>query len=401
MSSKHDSDDEGQVVSDAEDNYNLSDAEDDDHEHETTTTVDMPLKPSFLAPEASAGPVPFNVGDHLKVDRYIELTQKTKPVIIISHAEISRTHQLLNKHIDSLVPSKGDDHLRVILKELDALGPVPDGDEDHEVQLTLVNRFESHVEAEINPDKHLYSETKELVIKALSGIPVEPKKDAPPVFLDTLKRGLEHADKTGNQPLHVIIAKTIENMKKLEEKGMIKSIDNYSGFLREVALEVANRQAIREQQKKEVRRLGATVKNLLSLQQYMNDQIRQYNEYLEKCKEQHYQGKNKKKSKKLPTEEKVKPTKFSYSQLKRRGVISSVDESMESVIKKMDFVISSKKYGVFNVVAKLGPAEAKNVKVDMDELLECQANGVSTIDREGLVLNVNLTIHMLNKMLMK
>jgi hypothetical protein len=124
----------------------------------------------------------------------------------------------------------------------------------------------------------LYTETKELAIKALSGIPVEPRKEGggPPVLSETLQRGLGHADKTGNSPLHVTITKTLENLKKLEEKGLITSSDNYAGFLREVALEVANRQAIREQQKKEVRRLTATVKNLQTIQQcifelsYMN-----------------------------------------------------------------------------------------------------------------------------------
>ncbi len=37
--------------------------------------------------------------DFLKVDRYIELTQKTKPVIIISYHEVAQTHELLHKHI--------------------------------------------------------------------------------------------------------------------------------------------------------------------------------------------------------------------------------------------------------------------------------------------------------------
>jgi Ras GTPase-activating-like protein IQGAP2/3 len=342
--------------------------------------------------------------DFLKVDKYIELTQKTKPVIIISYHEVSQTHNLVHKHLDSLSLEK-DDPLRIIMKELAALGPIPDipKDDDREVQLTLTNRFETHVEEDLNPDKQLFSETKELAIKALSGIPVEPRPEGggPPVLSDTLQRGLAHADKTGNSPLHVTITKTLENLKKLEEKGLITAADNYASFLREVALEVANRQAIREQQKKEVRRLTATVKNLQTIQQYMNEQIRQYNDYLEACKEQHYQGKKKKKSKKQNSEEKVKPTKYSYKQLKGKGIIVSVDESLESVIKKLDFVISSKKAGSFNVVARLGPAEAKNVRVEMDELLECQANGITSIDREGIVLDVNMMLHLLNKMLVK
>lgn len=41
------------------------------------------------------------------------------------------------------------------------------------------------------------------------------------------------------------------------------------------------------------------------------------------------------------------------------------------------------------MVGKLGPAEAKNVRLEVDELLDCQANGINTIDREGIVLDVN------------
>jgi len=146
--------------------------------------------------------------------------------------------------------------------------------------------------------------------------------------------------------------------------------------------------------------LTATVKNLKTVQIYMNEQIKQYNDYLETCKEQHYQGK-KKKSKKTNSDEKVKPSKFSYKQLKTKGIIANVDESLENVIKKLDFVISSKKAGVFNVVARLGPAEAKNMRVEMDELLECQAQGIATMEREGISLDVNMMIHLLNKMLTK
>lgn len=62
--------------------------------------------------------------------------------------------------------------------------------------------------------------------------------------------------------------------------------------------------------------------------QDMNEQIRQYNDYLEACKEQHYQGKKKKKSKKSNSEEKVKPVKYSYKQLKSKGIIASVDVSL-------------------------------------------------------------------------
>jgi Ras GTPase-activating-like protein IQGAP2/3 len=55
---------------------------------------------------------------------------------------------------------------------------------------------------------------------------------------------------------------------------MLNKGDNYEGFIRDVALEVINRNAIREQQKKEVVRLQTTLKNLRLHQSYLDDQIK-------------------------------------------------------------------------------------------------------------------------------
>jgi hypothetical protein len=78
--------------------------------------------------------------DHLQVNKYMELTQKTKPVILISLHEISATHHLVLQNLDAL--AEKDDELRVIMKDLgDAPPEIPEED-DREIQLTLTsNRF--------------------------------------------------------------------------------------------------------------------------------------------------------------------------------------------------------------------------------------------------------------------
>ncbi len=45
-----------------------------------------------------------------------------------------------------------EDPLKIIMRELDALGPVPDipKDDDREIQFTLNNRFETHVEEDVS-----------------------------------------------------------------------------------------------------------------------------------------------------------------------------------------------------------------------------------------------------------
>jgi hypothetical protein len=57
----------------------------------------------------------------------------------------------------------------------------------------------------------------------------------------------------------------------------------------------------------------------------MLEQIRQYNDYLAVCKEAQRVDKDKKGKKKKNPE--VKPVKYSYKQLKSKGIIVSVDVS--------------------------------------------------------------------------
>lgn len=81
--------------------------------------------------------------DYLQVDKYMELTQRTKPVIIISLHEISLTHSILRQHLEKLAKEK-EDPLRLILNDL---GESPNTEtDDREIQLTLTNRFKQNME---------------------------------------------------------------------------------------------------------------------------------------------------------------------------------------------------------------------------------------------------------------
>jgi Ras GTPase-activating-like protein IQGAP2/3 len=83
--------------------------------------------------------------DHLQVNKYMELTQKTKPVILISLHEISMTHKMLLQNLDALATEK-EDPLKMILNDLGEGPPDIDKADDREIQLTLVNRFKVDVE---------------------------------------------------------------------------------------------------------------------------------------------------------------------------------------------------------------------------------------------------------------
>ncbi|EFA79526.1 RasGTPase-activating protein [Heterostelium album PN500] len=338
--------------------------------------------------------------DYLQVDKYMELTQKTKPVIIISLPEISSTHILISKNLDSLVPKgEKDDPMRIIMKELDEFGPPPEisHEDDREVQLTLTNKFQKSIEEELSPGESLLSATKEMVISLLRALPSLPEQKESEENTPNLIEVLNKARQT-DPSLEPEIKKILDNLKKLEEYNLTTHTDNYASFLKAVALEVVNRAEIREQQKKEKQRLTTSLNNLRKHQKYLNEQITQYNQYLQDCRLKHYQNKNKKKKKKNDGA-KVGPFKFSFSELHKKKVI--VDSEVPAMTrKKIKFVISSDTVGVFDVSAKMAGIDVQTMRLELDDLLELNSIGTTTLELDQITLDVNMTIHLLNKLFM-
>eukprot|EP01104_Vermistella_antarctica_P021059 TRINITY_DN92_c0_g1_i1.p1 TRINITY_DN92_c0_g1~~TRINITY_DN92_c0_g1_i1.p1 ORF type:complete len:902 (-),score=333.68 TRINITY_DN92_c0_g1_i1:111-2654(-) len=331
--------------------------------------------------------------DHLQVNRYMELTQKSKPVIIISLHEIYQTHTLLSEHLDAIAPDK-DDPLRKILQDL---GPPPenldDGD-DREIQLTLTNRFKVDVEEDAD-NVRLYAETKELVIPILRLVPVQQSIQRLHL-MDVLEAGIKFATETNNKALSTQINKILENLGKLEAEDMVSKDDNYESFVHDVALEVANRNAIRDQQRREIARLKGTLESLRKHQAYINEQITQYTEYLQDCREKHYQPKGRKKRKKKAGDDKMGPFKFKYKDLASKGVI--LDSEVPPLSRgKTTFTISSDAPGVFDIVAKIAGVSVEKMQLEFDELLERHYNGVTRMELDQVTLDVNMTIHLINK----
>lgn len=332
--------------------------------------------------------------EYLQVDRYMELTQKTKPIIIISLKEITATHSFLQQNIHKLC-KEADDPLRLILTDLGDPPQIAEED-NREIQLTLTNRFKQNMEEEISSSASLYAETKELVINTFRLIPVQGT-DTEQTLVSILNYGKQHAEENKNTALETNINKIFENIKSLEAEGLITKEDNYSSFLRDIALEVANRAEIREQQRKEIKRLTQTLRNLRKHQKYLTDQTHQYNDYLQKCRQnQAGKSKKKKKSKKGENPNKIGPFEFSYQKLQSKGVIIDSDVPHD-MIKKTKFVISSEEVGVFDIVAKIGHLPVEKKTLELDDLLERNYNNITRLELNEVTLDVNMMIHLLNK----
>jgi hypothetical protein len=174
--------------------------------------------------------------DHLQVNKYMELTQKTKPVILISLHEISATHNLVLQNLDAL--AERDDELRIIMKDLGDAPPEISEEDDREIQLTLTsNRFKVCAAAfafalalssppplspiakrnfylfiilntktfkveveEDNEVERLYAETKELIIPVLRTIPIETSIHRLHLT-DVLESGIRFAGESNNKQL--------------------------------------------------------------------------------------------------------------------------------------------------------------------------------------------------------
>jgi len=330
--------------------------------------------------------------DTLQVNRYMELTQKTRPLIVISTDEICRMHSMAANYLAKLAP-EADDPLRVVLKDLGSVPPPP---ANRVLQLTLTNRFKVDVEEEDEATR-LYAETKALVIPVLKEIPIE-SSIARLNLMDVLESGIKYSTETKNKELSTQINKILENIQKLEEMGKVTKDDNYESFVHAVALEVANRTEIRDRQRKEIARLTATLDKLRQHQSYVKDAIEDYKRYLKTARDQYYQKNDKKKRiGRRKKEASIGPFKFSYKDLVKKRVI--IDSEVPAFSQKATtFILSSDDVGVFEITAKIAGAQVEQIRLELDDLLERHHNGIEKLELDQVTLDVNMTLHLINKL---
>jgi len=296
--------------------------------------------------------------------------------------EIVETHDLLRNSIDQVVKDKADP-LQVIIRDLGDVPKISVQMGERDMQLILENRFKGTMEDEVKPGAHTYAETKELIIRVLKQIPI--KAGAPQTLLSLLEEAVKYAKDQNNKNLGKDVNKILKNFQKLEEQNLITKKDNYTSLLKDVALEVTNRSERREQQQKEIARLQATLKNLKKHQEYMNEQIGEFEKYLDSCR----------KNSAARIKTKSKPIKFPYKELAKKGVImeSEVPEISRGNTK---FFISMPDVGVFDIEAKIAGMSVGKMNLELEDLLEKKENAISRLELDQVTLNVHATILLIN-----
>jgi len=286
---------------------------------------------------------------------------------------------LVAKHLDALAPDK-EDPLRQVMVDLGTPPSVVE-DDHRDIQLTLTNRFKVEVEEESEIQK-LYAETKGLVIPILRLVPIQNTIQRLNL-MDILEYGIKHATENNNRELSDKINRVLENLGRLEKEELVSKEDNYESFIFDVALEVANRSAIREQQRKEIVRLTNTLENLTKYESFAGEKIDGYKAYVAQAIKQSYN----------PTAK--KSCKFSYKELYKKGVI--VDSDVPTLNRgKTSFSITSTQPGVYEIKAKIAGIRVDTMELKIDDLLEKQSNGLEQLELDQITLNVNMTIHLLN-----
>jgi len=278
--------------------------------------------------------------------------------------------------------------LRVVMKDLGAPPEAFDDSQDRDINLTLTNRFKQ----ELKEDEHntqIYAETKELMIPILRAIPMGSSVHEM-TLPEVLEAGVEYAKESKNKTLAEQIDTVNKNLLVLEKAKLVSKDDDYRSFVHDIAIEVANRAAIRERQKKEIARLQTTLDRLKKNTKFTEEQISDYNKYLQDALKKNYDGK---KEKQLQ-----KPQKFSYKKLQEMGVI--IDSEIPVANRKgTKFEISAPETGVFEVVVqpKDKGTPPEKIEILLDELLEKHHNRTERLEKPLVTFDVDMTLYLVNK----
>ncbi|KAJ3105040.1 hypothetical protein HDU97_008648 [Phlyctochytrium planicorne] len=285
--------------------------------------------------------------EYFSMDEFLDVGRQQKPTILITPNEIYQVHDALLQNIDDLTSDPGDP-LRQILNDLGAAPAVSEKSQT-EVHLPLINRFAKVEDEKDSKQRHLFSETKRLVILTLriqsgknlldvleapvtekeeSDFAKEAQKEITSYLLSKEKKEakrLSAVDEIGSGSLDGLSSstslffgsqsaltksdgtthtfsqikrRTLENMAKLESLGLISKANNYQDMLNAIAKDMMNKHRRKTQRRRELESLKKTLNYLEEKSGYLDEQKKSYNDYVSACMAQ--LGNKKTKHKKAP-----------------------------------------------------------------------------------------------------
>lgn len=374
-------------------------------------------------------------------DEFLDHTVQQRPVIYISPNEIYSMHLLVADQVDAMAPL-AEDPLRTILAELGA-PPVSQTQElntarDSEITFELVSRRTSLKDPEAET-KALFVETKRFVLSLLkvqSGktlvdvfvAPVTEQDELAWEEIVSLEVAADRQRQRGHRPpappgmprledvrrmsFGELKARTLENMLQLEQLGKVSRHNQYQEMLNAIAIDIRNKHRKRIQRHNEKMAMHTTLVNLKEKKAYLEEQINSYHSYIDASmqtmqkkgkkkfvlpfSQQYFHIRNLKASGKVP---KFGSYKYTAARLFEKGVLLSIDQFNEKQYDQIALTISSDEPGLFTIDASVLGVSAGSCDLRIEDLLEAQFSGQSSLalmDRQ-CVVNLNLLIHLINK----
>jgi len=354
--------------------------------------VEKFMKPAIAIPEPE---------EQLGVHQYIELTQKKSPTITITLNEIAQTHSLLVKFMNRIAPDEKDPLREVLEKMKDKIPEQVEASKNEEISLPLQVRTNiENLDLEVKPEQ-LYEIAKENFRGILRVIGPQQLGDN---VVETIDKAEKYADElidnSKTEAEGIQLKRKVEDLRKnlprLVDSEILSKDNHYRKLLTDITREIQNRGEVRKKQQRELERLKESLKSLRDHQNFLREKDKTLDDFVQQTLRNYFEGKNKKRSK----SGKKQVYKFSYEQLSEKyKVISDMSEG-GSMKKKVKFHISmdEENPGFFTVEAKLASVSVRTLNIRLDDLLDKREKGEQNLKLDGVTLNVNMTIHMMNKL---
>jgi hypothetical protein len=318
--------------------------------------------------------------EYLQVNKYGQLARKDKASIVIYMKQICQLHQMLVENAKEITEG-AEDPLNIILKDLGEAPQCPEDDET-ELQLDLQNRFPPQL-TKMDLKKNLKQETIDDAIKILKEVP----GFSGDTFLEIFVRMKLHAKKHGESDLANRVNQVIANLQNLAKHGLVSPKDGFNSFLKDIHVELLQRQKRYAEQVKEVERLKTAIKELDDQKVFMQKKMEDFEAYLSSVRQN------------ASANFKPQTKKYKYKDLVKAKVIES-SEIPQGQQDKVKFEITHTAAETFKIKGKIKnlPGFSRDFELELGALLEAREDNKEIFDTEkGLELYVASTILFLNK----
>lgn len=381
-----------------------------------------------------------DLGQYYETSTYDDLTSHGRPILYIKASDIFAIHSLVAHELDIMAPDP-DDSLRMVIGELGALP-------NDASEILNIAKF-TEIKLDLNPSfckmEDPDAEINSLLVSAKRCLIYVLRVQSGPNLLELLVSPIEQyhenkyreilaeeaesrrkkklpgsTDTTALGDLESLSYRelkllALEKIIELESHGKISREDNYQSILNSIALDIKSKRDRRLVRQKEIQEVKQALSHLSEKEEYLQNKLKTYNDYIEQAmltlqtkkgkkrailpfSRQYFHMRDLQKSGRVP---KFGSYKYTASSMFEKGVLVELNGYQDRQYDKVSFTFSSDEVGVFKIEAAFGSVAlpGATTELTLDELLSQQYNNrqyISLFDNM-VTLNTNLTLHFIFK----